>query len=66
VAQRVLGGYGRGGQHFSAGETRSYTWPYLVEGTLAPGTYTVRIGVFSGDWSVLHTWDSQAATFVVE
>ena len=38
---------------------------YVVEGTLAPGTYTVKIGVFSGDWSVLHQWDNQAGTFVV-
>jgi hypothetical protein len=53
-------------QNFSASETRSYAWPYLAEGTLAPGTYTVKIGVFSGNWSVLHRWENQAATFVVQ
>jgi hypothetical protein len=53
-------------QSFAAGEALSYTWSYVVEGTLPSGTYTVKIGVFSGDWSVLHKWENQAATFVVQ
>jgi len=27
------------------------------------GTYTVKVGIFSGDWSTLFKWDNQAATF---
>jgi hypothetical protein len=61
MAQRIFGG-----QSFAAGEPHSYTWSYVAEGTLPSGTYTVKIGVFSGDWSVLHQWDNQAATFVVQ
>ena len=61
IAQRIFTN-----QSFSAGETLSYTWSYVVEGTLPSGTYTVKIGVFSGDWSVLHKWENQAATFVVQ
>ena len=61
IAQRIFTN-----QSFSAGETLSYTWSYVVEGTLPSGTYTVKIGVFSGGWSVLHKWENQAATFVVQ
>ena len=39
-------------------------WPYPA--SLAPGTYTVKVGVFSGDWTTLYAWENQAATFAVE
>ena len=39
-------------------------WPYPA--SLAPGTYAVKVGVFSGDWTTLYAWENQAATFAVE
>ena len=54
-----------GGQTFAAGEAKTYTWAYPVPANLALGTYTVKVGVFSGDWATLYTWDNQAAAFTV-
>src|SRR5262249_1375140 len=31
-------------------------------GTLL-GTHTLKVGIFSGDWTTLYHWDNQAATF---
>jgi virginiamycin B lyase len=61
IAQNVFTG-----QSFTAGQTRAFTWNYAVSPALATGTYTVKVGVFSNDWSSLHAWDNQAATFVVQ
>ena len=61
VAQRIVGG-----QSFAAGQAKTYGWPYPVPAGLAPGTYTVMVGVFSSDWTTLYTWESHAATFAVE
>jgi hypothetical protein len=30
------------------------------------GTYTVKVGVFSADWSTMHAWVNQAAKLVVK
>jgi hypothetical protein len=60
VAQNPIGG-----QTFAAGQARDYSWPFLVPTSFPTGTYTVRIGVFSGDWATLYTWNSQAASFSV-
>jgi hypothetical protein len=55
------------GQSFSPGETKSYEWAFTAARAifLEDGTYRVKIGVFSGDWSVLHLWDNEATTFSV-
>jgi hypothetical protein len=52
-------------QTFAAGQQRSYpaTWS-LPLGT-APGTYTVKIGVFAPTWVSLYTWNDSAALFSV-
>jgi hypothetical protein len=60
VAQRIFSG-----QTFAAGEAKSYRWELAVPPTFVQGEYTVKIGVFSGDWATLHRWDNQAASFVV-
>lgn len=41
--------------------THTWTWP----GTAVPGTYTVKIGVFSGTWSPTYYWNNSAATISV-
>jgi glucose/arabinose dehydrogenase len=60
VAQRTFAG-----ETFAARQTKTYRWDYAVPATLAPGTYTVKVGVFSGDWGTLHRWDNQAAVIHV-
>jgi Glycosyl hydrolase family 12 len=57
VAQRILGG-----QSFVAGETRPFTWTWPATTT---GPLTVKVGIFSGDWSSLYTWNNAAAQFDV-
>ncbi len=61
VGQKIFSG-----QSFAAGESKSYTWPFPVPSTLPTGTYTVKVGVFSANWTTLFKWDNQAATFVVQ
>jgi mannan endo-1,4-beta-mannosidase len=51
---------------FTAGQTRSCAWAYAVPGNLPVGTYTVKVGVFSADWSTMHAWVNQAAKLVVK
>jgi hypothetical protein len=46
-----------------AGQVTSCAWRFTVR--LPAGTYTVRLGVFSYDWTKLYKWVNQAATFVV-
>src|SRR5262245_30432624 len=53
------------GETFAAGQTKSYHWDYAVPAGLPPGPYTVRVGVFSGNWQTLYRWDNQAVTFDV-
>lgn len=52
-------------QAFQAGQTRSYTASWSVPSTLAPGTYTVSVGVFSTGWGTLYNWNSNAATLKI-
>jgi len=61
VAQTIFAG-----QNFIPGESKSYTWPYAVPASLPAGLYTVKVGVFSSTWSILYTWNNQAATFTVQ
>jgi mannan endo-1,4-beta-mannosidase len=52
-------------QSFGAGETRTCTWSWPVPGWLAPGSYTLKVGIFSGNWSTLHLWVNSAGTLAV-
>lgn len=33
--------------------------------TSTPGNYTIKIGIFKGDWSTLYSWNDNAATLVI-
>jgi hypothetical protein len=50
-------------QDFTSGQSRTYTYPWAAPAT--PGVYTVKLGVFSADWSKNYTWNDQAATVTV-
>jgi len=50
---------------FSAGQTQSCAWTYTVPGSLPPGTYSVKVGVFSANWATLYLWVNQAGTLTV-
>jgi hypothetical protein len=50
---------------FKAGQTQRCAWLYAVPSSLPPGTYTVKVGVFSADWSILHVWVNEAAKLLV-
>jgi len=51
---------------FTAGQTQRCAWSYRVPSSLPLGTYTVKAGVFSADWSTLHVWVNQAASLLVK
>ena len=61
VAQQVYGGQG-----FTAGQSRSYSWRWRVPGSLAPGTYTVKVGVYDATASTVYSWVDRAATVQVQ
>lgn len=61
VAQQVYSG-----QSFTAGQSRSYNWRWRVPSSLAPGTYTIKVGVLDSSWSTLYTWVDSAATVTVQ
>src|SRR5262249_31532575 len=46
------------------GEARFDVNFVATPGTLL-GTHTLKVGIFSGDWTTLYRWDNQAATFEV-
>ncbi|GAB4453829.1 MAG: glycoside hydrolase family 44 protein [Armatimonadaceae bacterium] len=50
------------GQNFATGQTIRYSWSWTP--TVA-GTYTVKVGVFSGTWAILYHWNNGAATIPV-
>jgi mannan endo-1,4-beta-mannosidase len=51
---------------FTAGQTQRCAWSYRVPSSLPTGTYTVKAGVFSADWSTMHAWVNQAASLLVK
>jgi hypothetical protein len=52
------------GQSFATADTtRSYSWNWPSLPTT--GLHTVKIGVFSADWTTLHEWNNAAASFTV-
>ena len=52
-------------QNFSAGQTRSYSWPYLAPPNLAAGVYSLSVGVFTAGWASNPLWRSRVASFSV-
>jgi hypothetical protein len=54
------------GQSFQAGQQKTFQWTWALPGSLAPGVYTVKFGIFSGDWATLYTWHNAAATVAVQ
>ena len=53
------------GQSFKKNRTRTFRTTWQVPANLAPGVYTVKIGVFSPGWGVMHHWNNGARTFTV-
>ena len=53
------------GQSFQAGQQRTFQWTWAVPPSLAPGVYTVKLGIFSGNWGTLYTWHNAAASVTV-
>jgi len=39
--------------------------PWSIPPGLAPGTYTLKVGVFGPNWAPLYAWDNGSATFIV-
>jgi len=51
-------------QSFTSGQTRTYGSSWQIPTTALPGTYTVKVGIFSTGWSgTLYYWNDNAATF---
>jgi hypothetical protein len=52
-------------QSFAANQTRAFSTTWSVPATASPGSYTVKIGIFSSGWGTLHDWNNSAAVFSV-
>src|SRR5438309_498026 len=52
-------------QDFAAGQQRSFSATWQVPVETAPGTFTVKLAVFSPGWAALHEWDDAAASISV-
>jgi hypothetical protein len=52
-------------QSFAAGQSRTYSWPWVVPAGLAAGTYRVSVGVFAANWTTAFVWIEPATTFSV-
>jgi len=53
------------GQNFTAGQTNTYSYTWSpVSGTVAPGTYSIDVGVFNSSWSVDYYWNTDATITV--
>ena len=53
------------GQSFQSGERRTFQWVWPVPWTLPPGTYTIKLGFFTGNWATLYTWINAAGSISV-
>lgn len=51
------------GESFATGQQKSYTFPWTAPA--APGTYTLKVGVFGTDWNPMHHWNWDAGTITV-
>jgi membrane-associated protease RseP (regulator of RpoE activity) len=64
-ANRKIDQQVHGGQRFNANEPRSYRWTWHAPADLSSGTYTIKLGAFTADWSRLTAWNNDAARFRV-
>lgn len=53
------------GQNFSPGQTLNYSYAWTPASSVAPGTYSVAIGVFDSGWTTDYYWNGSAATITV-
>jgi hypothetical protein len=53
------------GQNFTAGQTQSYSYSWTPGSSVAPGTYSVAIGVFDSGWTTDYYWNGSAAIITV-
>jgi hypothetical protein len=53
------------GQNFNAGQSLPYSYSWTPGSSVAPGTYSVDIGVFNSNWSYNYYWNGSAATVTV-
>ncbi|HVG98365.1 MAG TPA: SGNH/GDSL hydrolase family protein, partial [Chloroflexota bacterium] len=52
-------------QSFSAGQTRTYPLGWTIADGVAPGAYTVHIGIFSPGWGTVYHWNAGAGSLTV-
>lgn len=52
-------------QSFSAGQTRTVSTNWTLPSSLAPGNYTLKVGVFGAGWGSLIDWNNTAGTITV-
>lgn len=52
-------------QSFTAGQSRTYTWTYVVPAAFAYANYTLQAAVFSANWASMLYWNSTAAAWSV-
>jgi hypothetical protein len=53
------------GQNFNGGQSLPYSYSWTPGSGVAPGTYSVDIGVFNSNWSYNYYWNGSAATVTV-
>lgn len=51
------------GQNFNSSESHTYFATWTPSGA---GTYTVKVGIFSGDWGTLYDWNDSVASVSVQ
>lgn len=54
------------GQNFAAGQTLPFSYTWNSPSSLALGTYSVDIGVFSSDWSKNYYWNGSAGSITIK
>jgi hypothetical protein len=54
------------GQSFQSGQQKTLQWTWPVPATQPQGVYTVKLGIFSGNWATLYTWKNNAGTLSVQ
>ena len=52
-------------QSFGAGVSRTFSSQWTVPTSLAPGVYTVKVGIFAPGWAGMFAWNDSAVTFTV-
>ena len=53
------------GVNFAAGQTNPYSYSWTPDSSIAPGTYSVDLGVFNSDWTTNYYWNGSAASVTV-